>query len=224
MLDRVLEPEVMDEPAEAVLYDAMDHRGVNHQFLSDFISDFPEINRQSYRILDCGTGTAQIPILFCKELPDLLIVACDAADSMLAIAEKNIVAAGLQPRVLCHRQNVTGLSYPNCSFDGLISNSLIHHLHQPHLAISEMVRVVRPGGPLFIRDLLRPESNAQIEYLVKLHAGSEPAESQQLLRQSLAAALDLLEIRQLVSRIGYPPGTVMATSDRHWTWSAVRRE
>jgi ubiquinone/menaquinone biosynthesis C-methylase UbiE len=222
MLERVLEPEVMDDPREARLYDAMDHRKVNLHFLQDFLSDFPSVKSTACQILDCGTGTAHIPILFCQELPTLSILACDAAASMLDIAQRNVAAAGLQARIRCQQENATQLGFDAARFDAVISNSLIHHLAHPDFAISEMARVVKPGGFLFVRDLLRPQSVDQIEHLVQLHAGAEPTDSQQLLRQSLAAALDLSEIREMVSRCGFSPDTVQVTSDRHWTWSAVR--
>jgi hypothetical protein len=37
---------------------------------------------------------------------------------------------------------------------------------------------------------------------------------------SLRAALTLGEIRALVTPLGFPPDSVQATSDRHWTWAA----
>jgi len=38
MLNRVLEPEVMDTPEDARDYDAMDHSGVNRVFVADFLA------------------------------------------------------------------------------------------------------------------------------------------------------------------------------------------
>jgi hypothetical protein len=37
MLQRVLEPEVMDTAEEAIDYDRMDHREVNRRFVDDFL-------------------------------------------------------------------------------------------------------------------------------------------------------------------------------------------
>jgi hypothetical protein len=43
-----------------------------------------------------------------------------------------------------------------------------------------------------------------------------------LFADSLHAALTLEEIRNLVAGLGYDPGHVNATSDRHWTWHTVK--
>ncbi len=39
---------------------------------------------------------------------------------------------------------------------------------------------------------------------------------------SLRAALTLDEIRALVESLGFDPASVQATSDRHWTWTALK--
>jgi hypothetical protein len=52
---------------------------------------------------------------------------------------------------------------------------------------------------------------------VALHAGSESERSQQLLRQSLEAALRLDELAELLSRLGIESSCIRQSSDRHWT-------
>ena len=39
---------------------------------------------------------------------------------------------------------------------------------------------------------------------------------------SLRAALSLSEVRAMVSSLGFEAETVQATSDRHWTWIAIK--
>ena len=58
MLNRVLEPEVMDDRDEAIAYDAMDHELVNRLFVDDLLGAGPI----GIDCLDLGTGTALIPI------------------------------------------------------------------------------------------------------------------------------------------------------------------
>jgi hypothetical protein len=70
MLARTLEPEVMDTEREASEYDAMDHSGVNDLFVSDFLAVCPpDALDDGGQILDLGTGTALIPIEFCRQSP-----------------------------------------------------------------------------------------------------------------------------------------------------------
>ena len=91
-------------------------------------------------------------------------------------------------------------------------------------ALREAVRVARPGGLLFFRDLLRPTDAAELARLVDLYAPpagiSQAADHQRaMFAASLHAALTLDEIRGLVSQLGFSPESVQPTSDRHWTCS-----
>lgn len=216
MLDRQLEPEVMDDPLESQAYDAMDHDSVNRCFVEDFLRFEPS----PADVLDLGTGTARIPIELCRQSDSCRIMASDAASSMLDIARMNLSEEGVEHRVQLHHGDAKSLGFDDDYFGSVISNSLIHHVPDPRVVLQEMVRVTRPGGTIFVRDLLRPSSMDQVESLVSCYTANEPAESQQLFRQSLIAALTCEEMADLVSALGFDPQTVKATSDRHWTWAA----
>jgi ubiquinone/menaquinone biosynthesis C-methylase UbiE len=95
MLPRVLEPEVMDTPEEARDYDAMDHSAVNRVFVADFLAVWDGRGP----ILDLGTGTALIPIEFCRQSPRGEVVAVDAAEHMLTVARENVRGAGFESRI-----------------------------------------------------------------------------------------------------------------------------
>jgi methylase of polypeptide subunit release factors len=77
-LQRQLEPELMDDPQEAVVYDEMDHAEVNRRFVDDLLAGSPI----GHDILDLGTGTARIPIELCNRVPDCRVMASDGAVSM----------------------------------------------------------------------------------------------------------------------------------------------
>src|SRR5829696_2564984 len=95
MLPRVLEPEVMDTPEEARDYDAMDHSQVNRAFVADFLAAWDGRGP----VLDVGTGTALIPIEFCRQSPKGDVVAVDAAGHMIALAQENVRRAGFERRI-----------------------------------------------------------------------------------------------------------------------------
>lgn len=86
MLTRILEPEIMDSPQEAIDYDAMDFTDVNTDFANLAVTLIPE----KAKILDIGTGTARIPIIITNLCHHCQIFAIDMAKSMLTIAQKNI--------------------------------------------------------------------------------------------------------------------------------------
>jgi len=218
MLPRKLEPEVMDTPEEAVDYDSMDHSAVNQLFVTDFLAHW---NGES-PILDVGTGTAQIPIELCRRDQRARVKGVDLAAEMLKVGRKNVEAAKLTDRIELELVDAKGLPYADGSFAAVMSNSIVHHIPEPRFAIGEMVRVCRPGGLLFVRDLLRPESERELERLVAMYAGESNDHQQQMFHDSLHAALTLTEIRALVGEFGFELAMVTQTSDRHWTWAAPR--
>jgi len=220
MLARVLEPEVMDTPEEARDYDAMDHAAVNRAFVADFLSAAPGV---SGPVLDVGTGTAQIPIELCRLAPAVSVVAIDLAGEMLRLAERNVAAAGLGDRILVERANARSLPYPNGRFPAVVSNSIIHHIPDPIDCLAEMVRVCQPDGTLFVRDLLRPDTDADLSRIVDIYAAGANDHQRALFANSLRAALTLAEVRDMVGHYGFAPECVRQTSDRHWTFAATGR-
>ncbi len=218
MLERVLEPELMDDPDEAESYDAMDHAEVNRRFVEALLAAGP----LGDDVLDLGTGTAQIPIELCSQQATCRVMASDAATCMLDVARYNLAVSGNEHRIQLHHGDSKQLGFDDSMFDAVISNSLIHHVAEPRCVLSEMLRVCKPAGRIFVRDLCRPESSEHVEQLVRLYAAQESPYNQQLFRQSLCAALTREEIRALVAEQGFAPETVQMTSDRHWTWSATK--
>jgi ubiquinone/menaquinone biosynthesis C-methylase UbiE len=235
-LDRVLEPEIMDTTEEAMSYNGMDHSEVNRIFVDDLLAamaDHPppkspsrlrpeDEEAASLDILDLGTGTGLIVVELCNRLPECRVMAADAAASMLDMAMLNIEVNSLRYRVQLDQVDAKALHYQDGQFGVVMSNSLIHHIPEPIAALREAVRVTAPGGLLFFRDLLRPESTEELERLVETYAGKEEPFARKMFADSLHAALTLAEIRDLVSSLGFPADSVEQTSDRHWTWKAVR--
>ena len=86
---------------------------------------------------------------------------------------------------------------------------------------AEWIRIRKVGTVFFVRDLLRPESDAELQKLVQTYAGDATPRQRQLFAESLHAALSLNEVRELVAKYGFNRDTVRVTSDRHWTWSAL---
>jgi ubiquinone/menaquinone biosynthesis C-methylase UbiE len=216
MLLRQLEPEVMDTAEEARDYDAMDHLLVNRAFVGDFL----DLWDGRGTVLDVGTGTAQIPVELCRQHATVRVVAVDLAAEMLQVARRNVERLGLGHRITLERADAKGLPFPDGEFAAVVSNSIVHHIPEPRRVLAEMVRVLRPGGTLFVRDLLRPPDEAALEALVATHAAGATAHQKKMFADSLRAALTLREVCELVSSLDLDPRGVRQTSDRHWTWSA----
>ena len=216
MIARVLETEAMDTEDEAREYDAMDHAEVNARFAADFFRAHGAW--RGGRALDVGTGTARIPIEMCGRDHAIKILGVDLADRMLEIGRRNVELAGLSGRIELMRIDAKTLPFSKGEFEAVASNTIVHHVPAPTSVLAEMARVVATGGTLFIRDLFRPDSEAELRRLVTLYAGSSTSAAQSLFADSLRAALTLEEVRSIVRGLGFAEFDVTATSDRHWTW------
>ena len=203
----------MDTWLEATAYDAMDFESVNTAFAMDAI----DLDPHAIKILDAGTGTARIPILMCQQRPQYLITAVDLAQSMLIIGQRNVEEAGLDQRIRLERVDSKRMPYPDLEFDMVVSNSLVHHLPDPLSFFQEIKRLVRPGGAILIRDLIRPENDTVVNSLVAKIGEAYDPHQQQLFRESLQAALTLSEVQGLIDRVGLSHVKLSQSSDLHWT-------
>ena len=218
MLNRILEPEVMDTVAEAVDYNSMDHSTVNRIFVDDFLSAIgSKPDGEPLQIFDAGTGTALIPIeLLSRKIP-VMITASDLAEQMLIVAAENVKASGCDQSIRLVRSDCKQLPDATEIYDAVISNSIIHHIPEPRLVLGEMWRILKPGGLLFVRDLMRPTDLTTLEWLVETYAGPANPHQKQMFRDSLHAALTVAEVAEMMRELRIPQDSVRATSDRHWT-------
>lgn len=221
MLERVLEPEVMDTVEEAESYDAMDHGEVNRAFATRAAEILPP----GALVLDVGTGPARIPILVAELRPDVRLTAVDLAGEMLRVARRNVAEAGLPGRIRIEKGDAKRLLFPDASFDAVLCNTIVHHIPDPVPFFREVGRVLGArGGALLIRDLLRPENGERLEWIVRTYAGSETPYQQKLFRDSLHASFTLPEVEEMARQAGMRGVRVLQTSDRHWTIERAGRE
>src|SRR5262249_1295984 len=155
-----------------------------------------------------------------RQAPTARVTGIDLAEHMLRVGRENVQRAGLADRVHLQLCDAKGAPFADGSFAAVMSNSIVHHVPEPVTVLAEMVRLVRPDGRLFVRDLLRPPDQATLAHLVATYAGDANAHQQKMFDDSLRAALTLAEIRALVAKFGFDPETVRQTTDRHWTWTA----
>ncbi len=212
-MQRILEPEVMDNDTEAMEYDSMDFTKVN----TDFAQKVIEISPLEAKVLDVGTGTARIPILICQQRKKWEITAIDLAHSMLKIARKNVTQNNLENQIKIELRDGKNLSYLPHSFDVLISNSLIHHLPEPIPFLREIKKVVKTNGAILIRDLIRPNNEASLNEIVDKLGQDYDHHQKKLFADSLHAAFTLEEVKKLIKISGLNGLKVYQSSDIHWT-------
>ena len=203
----------MDTVEAAEEYDAMAHGEVDTAFVNRAI----ELGANSGHYLDVGTGPAQIPILLAQKCPNIRITAIDLSNEMLKIARRHVEVADLNNRIIFERIDAKVLPYADNTFDGLISNSIVHHIHDAEKALQEMGRVVKPNCVVLIRDLIRPETPEDAQAFVDRYAADDTPYQQKLYYDSFLAAFTIAEVKQMLSKMDMQGATVVQSTDRHWS-------
>jgi len=168
------------------------------------------------RVLDVGVGRARIPIAICALRPDIQIRGVDLRAAILRRAREEIERAGLTGTIRVQPADACALPHADGSFDAVISNSLVHHLPRRRDALSEMFRVLRPGGLLFVRDSL-PQPDAAMINRTLLHIAGD--RGHRIDRARLPNPLSLADARQQAAEAGIPRGWVRRCGLRHWLLS-----
>jgi demethylmenaquinone methyltransferase/2-methoxy-6-polyprenyl-1,4-benzoquinol methylase len=106
-------------------------------------------------LLDVATGTGDVTLEALHQLPSAHVVAMDLTAEMLERArEKARAVDGITPLL---RGDALDLPFPDGYFDGVISGFLMRNVADVARALSEQVRVVRPGGRVVCLEITRPQ-------------------------------------------------------------------
>ena len=105
---------------------------------------FPGRTFEDLHILEVGTGPGFFAILLCEL--GCRVTAVDLTPAMLCEAKKN--AGELAVRIRFLEMDAQALSFPDASFDAVVSRNLTWNLPRPELAYAEWARVLKPGGML----------------------------------------------------------------------------
>jgi len=103
-------------------------------------------------VLDIGSGPGYVTEALLELLPNSPVVAVDLDPDMTAMAATRLGAIG-GDRFLGLTNSALDLDLPDNCIDFAISRYLFQHLPAPDLALTEIHRVLRPGGRLAIVDI-----------------------------------------------------------------------
>jgi demethylmenaquinone methyltransferase / 2-methoxy-6-polyprenyl-1,4-benzoquinol methylase len=105
------------------------------------------------RVLDCATGTGDLAIAFREAVqPGGEVIGTDFVPEMLEHARRKA------PEIEFAVADVTALPYPDAGFDVASISFGIRNVGDPGKGISELARVVRPGGRVIVLEFGRPHS------------------------------------------------------------------
>ena len=104
------------------------------------------------RLLDVGCGPGSITRGLAKRLAPGLVVGVDLSRETLAAARQDAATRGLT-NLQYEEGSVYQLPFPDASFDVAYAHQVFQHLREPEAALREMLRVVRSGGLIAVRDV-----------------------------------------------------------------------
>lgn len=115
------------------------------------------------RVLDCGIGCGSLSIALNSVLPNqIAYCGIDMSGEMLAAADIVMRQAGLSPQL--KQADILSIPYADQSFDFVMAAHVLEHLPEPQLALNEMIRVLKPGGMLFVCITRRSIFGALIQF------------------------------------------------------------
>ncbi len=205
----------MDDEEQARAYAEADFEESNSLFLTLYKEVFGDVPTGTH-VLDLGCGPGDISIRFAREFSGCDVDAVDGSAAMLEFARKAIAdEPGLADRVKFVRAVLPADPLPREYYDIMISNSLLHHLHEPGGLWQCIQQYAAPGARVQVMDLARCESTEQAAEKVATYAGDAPEVLQQDFYNSLLAAFTPAEVESQLATAGFDGFEVRTVSDRH---------
>lgn len=160
----------------ANMFDSIAHR---YDFMNRFLSVGIDISwrkkaiaylkeLQPQKILDVATGTADVAIMTEKILKPNSIIGIDISDGMLAVGRKKITAAGVEKTIQLYNGDSADIHYQDNTFDAVTLSFGVRNFQHLEKGLSEILRVLRPGGKLVVLEFSRPK-NAFVKSFYNLY-------------------------------------------------------
>ena len=204
----------MNDPGQALAYARADFEEPHNHFIELFGNKFSDENIGGY-VLDLGCGTADVTIRFARAYPDCMIHGIDGAENMLRHGCDAISKQGLESRISLFSQRLPGIQPPRSDYDVVISNSLLHHLHDPMVLWQSIKSYAAVKAIVFLMDLFRPASEQEAKRLVEQYAKDEPAVLKEDFFNSLCASYRIEEVRSQLEQADLQHLSAEIVSDRH---------
>lgn len=108
------------------------------------------------RVLDLCAGTADVACEVLRQQPDVVVVAADNCEPMLAIGRRKAAARGLDAQLILTAAAAEEIPFHPESFDATLIAFGIRNVADRPAVMKELYRVLKPGGRAVILEFSTP--------------------------------------------------------------------
>jgi len=172
---------------------------------------------QPKKVLDVATGTGDLALMIYKMLKPEQIIGIDISEGMLEFGRKKVKDKGLEKFIRLEKGDSETINYPDNSFDAVTVSFGVRNFEHLEKGLSEMYRVLRPGGQLVVLEFSRPKTGG-FRNLYNMYMGfvapqfgklfSKNKDAYQYLNDSVKAFPEGPDFINILNRTGYC-GTAM---------------
>jgi cyclopropane fatty-acyl-phospholipid synthase-like methyltransferase len=213
-VERVTEPELMDEADQARAYSEADFNASHQSVVDHFTQRFADFD--AGRVIDLACGPADVTTRLARAFPDATFLGVDGAEAMIALGRERVARDGLADRITLERRFLPDPTLRALGpYDAAVCTGALHHFHDPMVLWSTVRDVAGDGTRVLVQDLTRPDTPDAARALVDRYAPDEPEILRRDYFQSLLAAFTPVEIRDQLRAVGFEHFAIDMVSDRH---------
>ncbi len=223
-MQRVTEPELMISPDQVKAYAEADFSSTEENVIASvekLVKTNSMVLGNETLIIDLGCGPGNISEKLALYWPDVDVIGIDDSSEMLSYAMKRQESTKNRTlkRLSYVKTNMLNIAmkkspFLNCA-DVVVSNSLLHHIHDPAVFFKALVNISKSGALHFHRDLRRPRSSEDVLFIQQKHLLNAPPVLISDFKASLHASYTLKEIENEIFKAGIDNLNVIEVEDRY---------
>lgn len=123
-------------------------------------------------VLDVGTAAGHTAFAFAPQVRE--VIGTDVSAGMLAEATRQATARGLT-NVRFEEADLVSLPFADATFDVVTCRLVAHHLPVLDFMLTDIARVLKPGGQFVVVDTISPEDSALADFLDTVERLRDPS-------------------------------------------------
>lgn len=128
-----------------------------------------ELGDRQVRVLDAGTGPGILPVALARRTSGVRIEAFDYTRRLVEISRNRAERHGLTSRISVLTADIYNLPIAAGSYPFITCTGVLHGLHDPAVALTELYRVLSPGGTVWAFDPAVLELDESVDTLLDSH-------------------------------------------------------